>query len=87
MRNQKVIIALLMLVALLLAANLMVSLGFKTGEAKADIVEGKNVFSTHSPDGSTIYLWGYTQTGSLQDFNVKVQYFGKIGTEGTFQRP
>ena len=82
MFDNRVIAAILVLIALLLAANLIVQMGGVTSEARADIVEGKNVFSTHSPDGQTVYLWGYTQTGSFNDSKVEGFYYGKITPAG-----
>ena len=84
MIEKKVMIALLILVALLLAANLMVNLGFVTTPAHANIVEGKNIFSTTAPDGQTVYLWGYQTSGTLGDQQVQAEYYGSISTSGKF---
>lgn len=86
MRQNRIAIALLGLVALLLAANLMVNLTGPVATARADIVEGKNIFSTHAPDGKTIYVWGYTQTGSLHQSNVEAIYYGSIAVDGKFKK-
>ena len=82
MRYNKTVIALLVIVALLLAANLIVHLAGSVQNAEANIVEGKNIFSTNEPDGKTVYLWGYTQAGSLNNVTVNGFYYGKITLEG-----
>jgi len=84
MREQKLMIALLSVIAILLALNLVVGSGGFVKPALADIVEGKNVFSTTSPDGSTVYIWGYTQKNTLDSSTVEAEYFGKISVGGNF---
>lgn len=85
MKDQKTIIALLIIIVVLLAANLAKN-HIEIPEAQANIVEGKNIFSTHSPDGTTVYLWGYSQAGSFNDATVKAYYYGKVDTTGEFKK-
>ncbi len=86
MAGQKSVVVLLVLVALLLGVNLVVKIVESVPDAQADVVEGKNIFSTHSTDGRTIYLWGYTQAGSFNDATVKGFYYGTITPSG-FEKP
>lgn len=86
MVKQKSVITLLVLIAILLAANLVVKVADSVPEAQAAIVEGKNIFSTNSQDGKTVFLWGYTQTGSFNNTTVDAFYFGKITPDG-FVKP
>jgi hypothetical protein len=82
MDRQRLIVALLTIVALLLAANLIVNLGIAPKTALADIVEGKNVLSTTSPDGETVYFWGYVQTGTINNIKLEGRYLGKATQSG-----
>ena len=69
---QRVTAVLLAVAIALLAANLIVALSGHdaTTPAMADIVSGKNYFSTHSPDGRTIYLWYYEYQGAPDSRNA-----------------
>ena len=86
MKENRLLVALLILVAFLLTANLLLQFVEPVTSAQADIVGGKNIFSTHSPDGQTIYLWGYTHTGTLADSQVQAFYYGSISLDGKLQR-
>jgi hypothetical protein len=81
--------ALLVIVAVLLTANLIFTVAgwlANPRPARADVVEGKNWFSTHSDDGRTVYLWQYWTTGGLgSDAKGQVAYYGRISAGGTFQ--
>ncbi|MCZ7586047.1 MAG: hypothetical protein M5R36_23470 [Deltaproteobacteria bacterium] len=54
--------------------------------AQADIVSGKNYFTTHSPDGRTVYLWYYDYSGAVTQKDAYVQFLGEIGVGGTFKK-
>lgn len=84
----RLIVSLLVLVALLLAANLAMNLtGRETpAPAFADIVSGKNYFSTHSPDGRTVFLWYYDYSGAPSESNAYIRYLGQIAVGGTFSK-
>lgn len=86
MKENKLVVTLLALIAILLLANLVVSTGSPVRSANADIVEGKNIFSTHSPDGTKIYIWGYMQSGGLNAGRVDAYYYGSIDTSGKFSK-
>ena len=81
--KEKIMIAMLVLVAILLAVNLIVSLNGPRA-AQADIVSGKNFFSTHSPDGTTVYLWAYQYTGTGLGAKPNMKYFGQVSAGGEF---
>lgn len=85
----KIIAALLAAVALLLAANIILSFNGRTqNAAMADIVSGKNYFTTHSPDGRIVYLWYYDYSGTAFDKNAYVSYLGQIEAgSGRFIKP
>jgi len=89
--RSKLIVSLLVAVVLLLAVNFMVYLAGPSAlaprPAMADIVSGKNYFSTHSPDGQTIYLWYYDYRGTPSEKQAFVEYMGRISTGEKFQRP
>jgi hypothetical protein len=87
MKRNSTLIALFVIVASLLALNLIISMGSAVRTAQADIVQGKNIFSTTSPDGQTVYIWGYSQTGSFNDAKVNAVYFGEISVGGSFHKP
>jgi len=79
---------LLILVAALLAANLVVTVAdwLSPETAQADIVSGKNWFTTSSEDGNTVYLWQYWTSSSVgPDAQGTIKYYGKIQAGGTFQ--
>jgi hypothetical protein len=80
---------LLLVVAVLLTANLVVTLfGWFANPpaARANVVEGKTWFSTTSDDGRTVYLWQYwTSGGDGPGAKGKVLYYGKITAGSTFQ--
>ncbi len=86
MQEHKLITALLIMIAILLCANLIVSMGGPVRSANADVVEGKNIFSTHSPDGTKVYLWGYNQSGGLNAGNVEGFFYGTIETNGKYTK-
>jgi hypothetical protein len=83
-RTQKI----LLLVAVLLTLNLVVTLGgwlVKPPLARADLVSGKNWFTTSSPDGATVYLWQYWTTSEVgPDAQGTVKYYGMIRAGGSF---
>jgi len=86
-RTQK----LLVLVAVLLTLNLvMVMAGWllKPTNAEANVVAGKNWFSTSSQDGSTVYLWQYWTTSEVgPNATGTIKYYGMIRAGGQFLQP
>jgi len=80
---------LLVMVAVLLALNLVaVAVDWLGGapEARADMVPGKNWFTTSSPDGRTVYLWHYWTSSSVgPNSSGEVKYYGQIVAEGGFR--
>ncbi|MBZ0273061.1 hypothetical protein K8I61_13560 [bacterium] len=89
MPDARKLYALLVILALLLAADIAIRLGalqlVTPRDARADIVSGKNHFSTHSPDGRSVYLWYYEFEG-VATRNATVEYLGKIDVDGTFMK-
>ena len=82
---------LLMLVAVLLTINLIVTVAdwlLDPAPAEANLVSGKNWFTTASPDGEIIFLWQYW-TSSEVGPNAKgtVKYYGRIKAGGHFVEP
>ena len=87
--SSRLVAVLLAAVVILLAANLIVMTGrsFSVATpAMADIVTGKNNFTTHSPDGRTVYMWYYDQ-GTPMDKTAAVFYLGQIQVGGKFEKP
>lgn len=80
---------LLLIVAVLLALNLaatVVDWFVRVPEARADIVAGKNWFTTSSPDGEVVYLWQYwTDSEVGPRASGQIKYYGKIVAGGAFQ--
>lgn len=77
---------LLLIVAVLLALNVVATVVdwvVDPREAQADIVAGKNWFTTNGADGRTVYLWQYVTSGSTGN-NAKgmVIYYGQISADG-----
>lgn len=88
-RTHKWMIVLLTVVATLLAINLAATLatGINAKPAYADIVSGKNYFTTHTPDGRTVFLWYYDYQGAPSaDAQAFVKYLGRIDVSGQFER-
>ena len=86
----KIIIALLAALVVLLFANLMATYGKPislASPAMADIVSGKNYFTTHSPDGRSVYLWYYDYQGTAFDKDATVTYLGQVEVGGKYIRP
>jgi hypothetical protein len=84
----KVIIALLAALVILLAANLVsfvIHPSSGPDPAWANIVSGKNHFTTHTPDGRTIFLWFYNYEPA-NEMNAKVYYLGQIDVGGKFAK-
>ena len=81
---------LLIIVAVLLTLNLAVTVvGWLADppEAQADIVAGKNWFTTSSPDGVTVYLWQYWTSSSVgEGATGQIKYYGMIQAGGDFVR-
>ncbi len=80
---------LLVVVAVLLALNLAVTVVdwlVRAPEAQANIVAGKNWFTTTSPDGEVVYLWQYwTDSAVGPGATGQIKYYGKIVAGGSFQ--
>jgi hypothetical protein len=88
--STKVIIGLLAVIAFLLAINLISvivhpSAPMGPDPAWANIVSGKNHFTTHTPDGRTIFLWFYNYEPA-NEMNAKVYYLGQIDVGGKFAK-
>lgn len=80
---------LLVIVAALLTLNLL-AVGFDLlggpPEALADLVSGKNWFTTTSPDGRTVYLWQYWTTSEVgPNATGQIKYYGQIVADGRFE--
>lgn len=78
---------LLIVVAVLLSVNLVCMVAdwlIEPDIAQADIVSGKNWFTTSTPDGSTLYLWQYWSSGVGPQAEASVQYYGMIKAGGEF---
>lgn len=79
---------LLVVVAVLLVLNLAVTVAdlfVTTPEAKADIVSGKNWFTTTSDEGGTVHLWQYWANGVGPHASAEMKYYGMIKAGGSFQ--
>jgi len=82
----KIVVVLLAAIVLLLAANFVAMTlhhGAGPDPAWANIVSGKNHFTTQSPDGKTVYLWYYNYEPASET-NAKIVYLGQIQAGGTF---
>jgi len=85
-RTQKLLIAVALLLALNLAAVVAGWL-IHPSSAQADIVSGKNWFTTSSPDGTTVYLWQYWTTSEVGPAaQGTIKYYGAIRVGGPFTR-
>jgi hypothetical protein len=80
---------LLWVVAVLLAANLAMTLVdwlADPPDAQANIVEGKNWFTTTADEGRTVYLWHYWTTGEVgPNARGQIRYAGRISAGGQWQ--
>jgi hypothetical protein len=80
---------LLILAAVLLTLNLAATIGswlFNPPAAHANIVEGKNWFSTSSDDGRVVYLWQYITPGDVgAGARGQIKYYGRITAGGGWQ--
>ncbi|MDP8224579.1 MAG: hypothetical protein P9L99_14555 [Candidatus Lernaella stagnicola] len=89
MRNRKSQV-LLILVAILLGLNVLVTVVdwfVATPEAQANIVSGKNWFTTTSEDGHRVYMWQYWNNGVGEHAEGQIKYYGEIAVGGEFQGP
>ena len=77
---------LLLIVAVLLAFNVVTTVVdwlVDPPEAQADIVAGKNWFTTNGSDGQTVYLWQYMTSGPTgSNAKGEILYYGQISADG-----
>jgi hypothetical protein len=87
--ESKTLRTLLVVMIVLLAANLIfvtVDRFAQPREARADIVSGKNFFSTSSPDGRVVYLWQYWTSSEVGvSASAQIKYYGMISAGGPWE--
>jgi hypothetical protein len=88
MKNDRLSV-LLVIVAVLLTLNLVlgvVGLVQNPREAEANIVSGKNWFTTTTSDAATVHLWQYWNNGVGEHAEGQIKYYGQITAGGDFQQ-
>ncbi|NLH50111.1 MAG: hypothetical protein GX444_16150 [Myxococcales bacterium] len=87
--ESKTLRTLLVVMIALLCANLVFMAMDRLApprEARADIVAGKNFFSTSSPDGRVVYLWQYWTSSEVGvSASAQIKYYGMISAGGPWE--